>query len=826
MDACFGSSCYAQDGRLCELCWRFRKRYWSQLRIRTCRLLELDLPCILSDHTIYNACQQKTLFEMHTCPFRNYIVSTAYGYTIDACSCFGYIWSSSWDMARIFTIMHTLPNQCFAVSWLLWAFTDLVVAVAWPQPVDTCVQGCYDWTDHINWTLPDALAEEEHYYAKLCQATILHKSIYYCSQVYCTPHQVRHGLRWLNQTCHDNGGFNLPSYESIALTPAELASIQRVPPEYEATHAEIKQDVPIIPNLAWVQLSWKTDIIFNRNFWWGYDTAYGSYGFWSLAFLVGMMYRVAGLFESSKGSNNTRQSWAWFRRRILLSATFGNHCQDPIAGGTIPPRLETLLLVLYIIINFVMCFPGYELFSDNQYFKSSAIQLSRYVADRTGVLSLANVPLIWIFSARNDPLMWLTGWSYATFNRFHRWVARLSFVLAFVHSVAYSVNFGYYPGEYKASWKEEYFYCGGIQATTIMAISLGASVWYIREKSYEVFLLSHIGMAVIFLVTLWYHVQVDRGVFTGWLWPCVAIWVFDRLLRILRVARIHLRARSTKAIATYDQDSELIRLDVTGLLPKTKHLIPPGSYYYIYMPSSLRFYESHPFTICSWNSSTPTINDKQPTPNNDPPITHTFLIRPYTSFTNRLLTRIKSNPTIPILLEGPYGTPVHLHHYTNILIICGGSGITAAISHTHSSLPVGARIHVIWSIPQRRHLVEDVYAHELRSASGNSNFKMTVYLTSRGADVVVKEEEDVEKRGALVGGETDGHGHEYGYEVRHGRPPILEVMRGARKEAKQNLAIVTCGTTGFADSCRGAVCELLGDGDGAEVGYFNETMLW
>ena len=261
--------------------------------------------------------------------------------------------------------------ESFAVLWLLLlSFTTPAQAVGWPQPVDICVQGCYDWTDHINWTLPDALAEEEDYYTKLCQATILHKSIYYCSQVYCTPHEIRHGLRWLNQTCHENGGFNLPSYESIALTPSELAKIQRVPPEYEDTHAEIKQDVPIVPNLAWGQLSWKTDIIFNRNFWWGYDTAYGSYGFWSLAFLIGMIYRVARLFGSPNESEMAYRSrgqggWTWFRRRLLLPATFGNHCQDPIAGGTIPPRLETLLPILYIIIHVVMCFPGYELFSEN-----------------------------------------------------------------------------------------------------------------------------------------------------------------------------------------------------------------------------------------------------------------------------------------------------------------------------------------------------------------------------------------------------------------------------------------------------------------------------
>ena len=42
------------------------------------------------------------------------------------------------------------------------------------------------------------------------------------------------------------------------------------------------------------------------------------------------------------------------------------------------------------------------------------MQLTRFISDRAGILSIANVPILWLFATRNDPLLWVTGWSFAT----------------------------------------------------------------------------------------------------------------------------------------------------------------------------------------------------------------------------------------------------------------------------------------------------------------------------------------------------------------------------------------------------------------------------
>lgn len=72
-------------------------------------------------------------------------------------------------------------------------------------------------------------------------------------------------------------------------------------------------------------------------------------------------------------------------------------------------------------------------------FGSETQQILRYMSDRTGIISFANFPLIWLFGMRNNAAIWLTGWDFGTYNNFHRWIARIATLQAVVHSVGYTV---------------------------------------------------------------------------------------------------------------------------------------------------------------------------------------------------------------------------------------------------------------------------------------------------------------------------------------------------------------------------------------------------
>lgn len=62
-------------------------------------------------------------------------------------------------------------------------------------------------------------------------------------------------------------------------------------------------------------------------------------------------------------------------------------------------------------------------------------------------MSFMNFPLMFLFGGRNNILIWATGWSFATFNVFHRHVARVATLQAVVHSILYGVI--YFLGKWR-----------------------------------------------------------------------------------------------------------------------------------------------------------------------------------------------------------------------------------------------------------------------------------------------------------------------------------------------------------------------------------------
>lgn len=329
------------------------------------------------------------------------------------------------------------------------------------------------------------------------------------------------------------------------------------------------------------------------------------------------------------------------------------------------------------------------------------------------------------------------------------------------------------------------------------------------------------------------HLKVFEGELNGFLWCCVAIWAFDRFMRLMRTAYLGLVPRflkGFKATATYDDAAEIIRLDVTDLLPNNN--ITPGYYYYLYAPGDIQGYQSHPFTLCSWRNTTSASTQAISTAEDDKEtktqpsstssssslsdtITHSLLIRPYRGFTGRLqkkLTQSSSdNPStnLTVFLEGPYGCALDLRSFSDVLIIAGGSGITAAISHANFLLPTrNTAVHVVWAV-QHSGIVDNICEHELKEAMNDSKFELVVYETRKASA-------DVEKVASLSTASRA---------VQHGRPDIEAMIREARGKCAKNLAVVTCGPPRMADACRAAVVQVLGE-SGPGVEFYNEALGW
>nr|CEG04904.1 unnamed protein product [Fusarium clavum] len=104
---------------------------------------------------------------------------------------------------------------------------------------------------------------------------------------------------------------------------------------------------------------------------------------------------------------------------------------------------------------------------------------------------------------RNNIVIWLTGWDFKTYNNFHRWVARIATVQAVVHSIGYIIII-FQRGGWDYFWKISNltFWWTGELATIFICLLVGLSFFYVRRVQYEFFLISHVILSVLVLVTM------------------------------------------------------------------------------------------------------------------------------------------------------------------------------------------------------------------------------------------------------------------------------------------------------------------------------------
>lgn len=233
----------------------------------------------------------------------------------------------------------------------------------------------------------------------------------YCAQKYCSSSEATAGRNFLAPDC-EKIGRHFPTAEETLLSPADLDNIMVL--KYGAGMATAKVPgglgVAAIPDVDWHDLEVRTVSTFYTNWSMSFDFTFALIGFWAVVVGVGILGRIIAS-KKQPLEKSAPSSWLWIRRQLILPATFGQKQAEAVAyAGTIPPRFETLLLAIYVMINVYVCFPGYHVFVGNQWYAEEKVQLARYVGDRTGFLSIAQLPLVWIFAARNDPLLWLTGW--------------------------------------------------------------------------------------------------------------------------------------------------------------------------------------------------------------------------------------------------------------------------------------------------------------------------------------------------------------------------------------------------------------------------------
>lgn len=394
------------------------------------------------------------------------------------------------------------------------------------------------------------------------------------------------------------------------------------------------------------------------------------------------------------------------------------------ALGNAPTIGQTWYIFLFVILNIVLTAGGYHSFQhpSNAWFPDVWQEVMAYVSARTGVLAFALAPLVVLLSGRNNVLLWLTDWSHSTYMLLHRWVARVFTLQVILHSI---LEFMLYKRQSKLDTEQkEPYWIWGIVATVACVIMVVVSSLWFRRKSYEIFLIMHIVLAVLVIAGSWYHIELlfsRRWGYEFWLYAACAVWFFDRGARVARILKNGMR-RAEVAQVTED----IVRIDITGV----RWDATPGKHTYAYFPAlnPLRPWENHPFSIIptallkshshsldtvssssssqheatidieksgATSTSVPTERCARKT-NTTRPQKNTSGISLYVRKSTGLTKTLDAQTSLLTLLDGPYpnNSTAAVLRTDRLVLVAGGIGITAVlpfIAH-HSN------ISLYWSV--------------------------------------------------------------------------------------------------------------------------------
>lgn len=110
----------------------------------------------------------------------------------------------------------------------------------------------------------------------------------------------------------------------------------------------------------------------------------------------------------------------------------------PFSIGNVPTVGESFYIAVLLILNIVFLTVGYETLwprEEMQWYENHYQELMAYWMWRTGALAFCQMPILFLFSTRNNLLLWLTNWSHSTFMLLHRWIARFFLLQVLLHSI-------------------------------------------------------------------------------------------------------------------------------------------------------------------------------------------------------------------------------------------------------------------------------------------------------------------------------------------------------------------------------------------------------
>ncbi|KAK5995390.1 Ferric/cupric reductase transmembrane component B-like protein [Cladobotryum mycophilum] len=732
------------------------------------------------------------------------------------------------------------------LAYLLCLLFAACALAAKPLGHQVCVASCYYSLLKVSYSGKNATDQAA------CTNPLRVSSTYLCVKENCHEVDIGPGIKWWAGACKKSQKVvNLDAYHKTT-DNATVEYISTLPT------VGLKSKTPLNTTAVPIKTTWEQvhrslhtyDALRTYNL----DIRWVVYGFWGLVVLLGTIthaWSFISLKRSSQPASNAEVSAgpkkgglkSWLNANIFMAPTFNYHHHQTLGWFTIPLRFQSVVIAAYFVMHVIVLATHYTVFENNYYYKTNKGQVLRYLSDRLGHLMSASMPFVFLFGGRGNLLLFATGWSYRTFNIFHRWVSIILTIEGIIHGVAFSA---YYVTEqgwevYRENLKDDEIFWYGIIMLIAMGFAIFMALGPIRQRVYDFFKAAHIIFAAIFVAAYYQHVKTQfSGYYKVWAWASIGLWAGDYFLRLVRLLFMNYKSllgQGIPALASYSEETGMIRLQVQPSMTTYKQT--PGTYYYLYFPG-WRIWESHPFTLAGRSveveelSSASDQSDRE----NDgekrvqsPRVTEfstqkgasylTFMIRPRDGMTRRLRDSLlqegaSGQRRIRVLLEGPYGTPARFNNFDNVLFITGGSGVTTVLPYLRMFFEDGynggnvPNTKLAWVVRDEG-FVRDVLANDLRrtesASSASSKLSMDFFVTT--------------------GGSQDSGNEKYIKDTRfkYERPDIESLVDNFVTRNHGRKAVFVCGPADMADQTRLAVIKQVKKGY-SDVELFEEMFCW
>lgn len=575
----------------------------------------------------------------------------------------------------------------------------------------------------------------------------------------------------------------------------------------------------------------------------------GCIGYWGLMILISTIVNWGSfIFPDTMNFFNSSASRN-FKRYVTAPALFNQKKNVSqrflwLFNFLIPTRLESMVIFGFFSLCLILCAVDIPFVEGQTIYPTKQIYVTRFVADRTGIVCSMLTPLFILFAGRNNIVQFFTGWKSSTLFSYHRWIARMVVIMAFTHALCFTYMYlweKYYETAMKEAWLR-----WGVVAMTSGGLICFQGLLVLRRKFYDTFLVLHIILAIFWVVGMWYHLK-DMG-YQQLVYPSMAVWATDRILRVFRLFWFGLPiAEATWLLG------DTLKVEV----PKPKSWPSlPGGHAWLHFGHGLYFFQSHPFTFID----SPTKKD-----------TIVFFCKVKGGITNSLVKMLQQKPgkttQVRVSADGPYGRTSPVKNYSNIVYVAGGSGISGvyaeAVSMAKKVANETKRVELVWIL----HDFASVAGfHDEIRATENIGLITSVYITrpemsshaaaffNKSALASLDEKYRVEQNNSeknRIGQLYDDYGqgetyntsssnqnsqedafglaglkYEYPYIDFHvGRPDLRAIVARETEAAASSVAFVACGHPVLIDDLRRNVVETIGTTQ-KRVDFYEQLEVW